>query len=384
MVNDRLDNRFIPALSGIRGIAATWVVLAHTPELMKVLFPAFDINSFAIVNHSYLGVDLFFVLSGFILSLVYSKGFSQNGFEESKAFYVGRILRIWPLNFVTLSMVALVGAIIPILGRVTHDVPSFIASALLVQQWVYRRTGIWNIPAWSLSAEALAYVVFPVIVIAVARLRSARSLLLLVCGSLAFFGLTNWFMHGNTVGLNVGNLGAFTRCLCEFTAGVALFHAAQKLDLSRPARRAIEIFSVVLVCLGIWTPVTILAPFGFCGLIFSCYKGGQVAYAFSRSVVLWLGVISFSLYLTHWLVLQIGEYVATSVNAGHWAAWEKAAFIALCAAAVLLVAHLTYNLVERPSHQFAKYVKRRALAKMKAAEEKGAVVAGNASSERAA
>lgn len=378
---ERPDNRFIPALSGIRGVAASWVVLAHTPELMKVLFPASDINSFAIVNHSYLGVDLFFVLSGFVLSLVYSKGFFQNGLKETGAFYSARILRIWPLNFVTLCMVAIVGAVIPILGSVMHDVPSFIASALLVQQWIYRRTGIWNVPAWSLSAEALAYVVFPVIVIGVARIRSASGLLLLMCASLAFFGITNWYMHGDTVGLNVGNLGAFTRCLCEFSAGVLLFHAAQKSDLSQRVMRGIEILSIALVCLGIWTPMTILAPFGFCGLIFSCYRGGSIAHVLSQRIILWLGAISFSLYLTHWLVLQIFRFAATETNASQWNLGERVAFIFVCAATILLFAHMTYLLVEGPSHRFAKYMKRRALAKLEPRTGKSARVVDEAASE---
>ncbi|WP_084572635.1 acyltransferase family protein [Methylocapsa aurea] len=382
MSNERIERRFVPALTGIRGIAALWVVLAHVPSPVHIVFPSSEFGNLQLIKTSYLGVDLFFILSGFVLSFVYSKSFAESGLRASSAFYSGRILRVWPLNFVALCLVALVAVFIPILEKVTHDLPSFIASIFLVQQWVYHRGTIWNIPAWSLSAEAFAYVVFPIISIAVGRIRSALALVVLMCGSLALFGASNWYLHGNEVGLNVANWGAFSRCLCEFTAGVLLFHAMINSELSPGARRLIEIFSVIVLCLGIWTPVTILAPLAFCGLIFSCFKGGYIEYLFSRRIVLWLGTISFSLYLTHWLVLSIFEYEAVSLNVVNWHFWVKIILAICCGATILSVAHITYKFIENPSHQLAKYITRRTRSESKLPSEKAAYAVADERVER--
>ena len=83
MKQNRSESDFYPALTGIRGVAAVWVLLFHAPGLMGILFPEIDYKDFVLVRSAYLGLDLFFVLSGFILSLVYINAFSSKGFVAS-------------------------------------------------------------------------------------------------------------------------------------------------------------------------------------------------------------------------------------------------------------------------------------------------------------
>ncbi|MFY9600755.1 MAG: acyltransferase family protein, partial [Pseudolabrys sp.] len=89
----------MPQFSGLRGIAALLVLFYHvrTPQHLELNFGVCDVFS----KFGYLGVDVFFVLSGFILSHVYRDGFNLAGL---RSYGVARFARIYPLHLVTLFM----------------------------------------------------------------------------------------------------------------------------------------------------------------------------------------------------------------------------------------------------------------------------------------
>ena len=145
-------------ITSLRFFAAMWVVAFHFWPSLTPAVPA-------LVGRGYLGVELFFVLSGFILSHVYLKSFGEGRFRYPD-FLWARLARIYPVHIATLAGLGLMVAAAAMAGMsVSGNVivwPSFPGHLLLVQSWGLAPQGGWNHPSWSISAEWFAYLTFPV------------------------------------------------------------------------------------------------------------------------------------------------------------------------------------------------------------------------------
>ena len=158
---NRLDS-----LTGVRIFAAVWVMLLHfrtVDDVTTFRYPLID----GLILHGNLGVDLFFVLSGFILSHVYFEQFRnrvRGGAYQS--FISFRFARLYPVHLVTfLIMMALYVAQLVVAGRSSVEVPQRYSAMSIVQSLTM--THAWwgqdttpNIPAWSISSEWFAYLLF--------------------------------------------------------------------------------------------------------------------------------------------------------------------------------------------------------------------------------
>lgn len=165
----------LPALTGLRFLAAIHVVLFHLRDTFT--FPVVIAN---IVSYGSLGVNLFFILSGFVLAYTYLDVTKPANHIDVRGFWVARVARVYPLY-----LFAFVLAAPRVLAK--GDVPDGLVTATavstvtLTQAW----TGWieWNVPAWSLSVEAFFYLVFPPTAVAVWRLRRRGVLL---CAAIAW------------------------------------------------------------------------------------------------------------------------------------------------------------------------------------------------------
>jgi peptidoglycan/LPS O-acetylase OafA/YrhL len=110
----------IPALTGIRGIGAVWVMPYH-------LFP----GNWPIIGRGYRGVDLFFILSGFILTYVHWKDF-DGGYSLSKyrRFLLLRLARIYPLHIIVLIAFGVAVLLLP--GFTENSRPDYFSASQLV------------------------------------------------------------------------------------------------------------------------------------------------------------------------------------------------------------------------------------------------------------
>jgi peptidoglycan/LPS O-acetylase OafA/YrhL len=167
----------IDALTGIRAFAAMWVVLFHFRTEIVALLPGVSpILSVAAAGR--LGVDLFFILSGFILTYNYLDEFRTLRLRDYGRFLWLRLARIYPVHlFALAAVVAIVVAAktigLPVNPAHMYTTPTVVTNVLMVHAW----TGMeltWNYPAWSISAEWFAYLAFPVAALALGRVRSAR------------------------------------------------------------------------------------------------------------------------------------------------------------------------------------------------------------------
>jgi peptidoglycan/LPS O-acetylase OafA/YrhL len=154
-------------LTAMRFFAAMWVVAFHyTPSLTNGM-PA-------VIAKGYLGVELFFVLSGFILSHVYMQAFGEGRFRYAD-FLWARLARIYPVHTATLVGLGLLVAAASVLHMNTGDQvlvwPSLPAQLTLTQAWGLASHGGWNHPSWSISAEWFAYLTFPLFALVIWPLR---------------------------------------------------------------------------------------------------------------------------------------------------------------------------------------------------------------------
>jgi peptidoglycan/LPS O-acetylase OafA/YrhL len=156
--------RHIPALDGIRALAIL-LVIPHNVDVMSTSYPAFDFPAAALMHAGWIGVQLFFVLSGFLISgnLLDSRGTSH----FFSAFFVRRALRILPLYFSVL-VIALV------LAPALLPVPQSLRDTLPHQVWLWTFLSNWTEPYgggvygfshfWSLAVEEQFYLLWPLVV----------------------------------------------------------------------------------------------------------------------------------------------------------------------------------------------------------------------------
>ena len=242
----------IKALSGLRIVAAVWVVLFHFRPWLEVSAPGFRSALAPVINCGAQGVDLFFILSGFVLTWNYLDRMGESfSMKATLHFLWLRLARVWPVYVVTLHL-ALAWIIFTLyVGHLPSPVAdqlsavSYARQVLLVQLWFqpFFDGSSWDGPAWSISAEWLAYLLFGVVVLAIFRIARAtrvRGLLWLAfaaCCRRRCCCFRPALLH--TVELASADRHAVHR-------GRAGCAAVRKLQLSDRARRGAGYLSVVL------------------------------------------------------------------------------------------------------------------------------------------
>lgn len=346
----------LPALTGLRGMAALWVVAFHIcPNLGRIFCISIDLPG---IRDGYLGVDVFFILSGFILCHVYSDAFRHYTVREHLHFLLIRLARVYPLHAFVLVALALVVVSLPgFAARYEHPYPfftasGFVVSALLLQNWA-RHQLIWNGPAWSLSAEWAAYVAFPLPLLIARGIRESRRALFLAALSLSLLALT-LLLSGR--GLDSTGKAGFLRLAGEFLAG-CLIHRVYQLGLPStfPWSFANLLALLSFGALLFFRPALplVLLPLGFLILSIVHYTGLLNRFLSSKIVVL-LGDLSYSIYLTHWILIQIvGWYVSRSPLPNAAAGWG---LTILLVTSIFVVSGMTWRYVERPARAFGRRI----------------------------
>ena len=168
MTKSSQGSKHIEALTGLRALAAAWVFGFHlTPDISK-LFPGTlaDRAYSWLFSEGYLGVELFFVLSGFVLALGYGTAFREGiGIRAFVSFQRRRLARIYPNHLVTLAVVGVLVMAVPAANREAvfpnSTLQALVQHLTLTVAWTEPVTSSWNVPAWSISSEWLAYLAFP-------------------------------------------------------------------------------------------------------------------------------------------------------------------------------------------------------------------------------
>jgi len=182
--------RYVPALDGVRAVAVALVVLAHSYEMLLWRQSSLLARNWSPVPGGAFGVDMFFALSGFLITALLFTEFQQTGRIDFRAFYIRRALRLLPALVAVLVATSIYAAVT---GYAAHrQLQSVFGSFFYFANWMQ----ILHIPmsplllhTWSLSVEEQFYIVWPAIV-AWWWLRGGRALTWLVgaflCVSFAY------------------------------------------------------------------------------------------------------------------------------------------------------------------------------------------------------
>lgn len=288
-------------LTRLRLFLIGWVVVFHLDLLLRLTVDLPWLRP--LIGTGYLGVDGFFLLSGFVLWLGYGSRPPMDAASLGQ-FWLRRFARTWPLHvLVLLALAALVGSVLAIGGRIhnperfgLHD---FLLQVALVHGWETTERLTWNSPSWALSVEWAGYLAFPLLVHA---WRQVPAFALCPVAALCLAGL--WVMaellpgSGLNLSLHLGLL----RFLLEFAMGLSLGRLATEGRL--PA--ALPQLAGSGLVAGLLFRYDALAVAGLAALVAAVWQRGAVSSPLKKSdISLRLGEASFGIYIC-WVFVEAG------------------------------------------------------------------------------
>jgi peptidoglycan/LPS O-acetylase OafA/YrhL len=296
----------LPALTGIRGLAAWFVVLYHIRVGAVSYLPT---EASFVLSKGYLAVDLFFMLSGFVLWLNYSDRLRRDGLQAVPKYLARRVARIWPLHLFILALTVAYALLVAAKGELNSahypwdELPLHL---LLIHNWGFTNGLAWNDPSWSISGEAAAYLLFPIVVLAIdwKRLSPAWAIAALLLLALTLSTVMGW--NGAAIlDRDIPRFGLL-RALTEFTMGTILCALWQRWR-SRPSLPAAlaGAFMAVALLLGVaaGAPETLVVPLFLAGLLLAlALTADRPGNPLAARPIHYLGEISYSTYLVHFLL----------------------------------------------------------------------------------
>jgi peptidoglycan/LPS O-acetylase OafA/YrhL len=342
-------------LDSWRGIAACLVALFH----LRVVAQS-HLADIAVIRHSYLFVDFFFVLSGFVIAANYHSRLSEG--LSLWRFALLRCGRLYPLHLATLGICILMHLAHSVSGLGAESLfqpparsaDTLVANLLLIHSLNVFDFPTWNLPSWSISAEFYTYLLYAA---AVSTLRDRVWRLLVPVLVLSPVAL--WMLAGGMD--NATHEYGILRCVFGFAAGVLAWkvHGAARLRCGT----ALELLSVALIVVFVWgageTALSIGAPAVFAAavLVFAA-EGGALSGVVRRPAFLALGAWSYSIYMVHfpigWMLLDAAkllEMAGVDLVVGGMVGrsrWEGDLAALVYFALVLSVASITYRVIEAP------------------------------------
>jgi peptidoglycan/LPS O-acetylase OafA/YrhL len=300
----------IASLTGIRALAAFLVLFLHADQNIPVGLT----QTISVVSRGYLGVDLFFLLSGFILTYVYFDSMQRPTGRNFTIFMWHRFIRLYPVHIAVLAALVVAVSVAGRLGLNLRSPEAFQFSELpwqilLVHAWGVTDQVSWNVPSWSISAEWFAYLCFPLVAVGLGRVHEPRVLLLVAVASLGIaaliFSMAGWGLSGAWIAPS-----ALVRIAGSFVCGAVLCrYATLRKALESKSRfndtLAMTALLAFLVLPSFGAPdfalIALLAI--FIGAL--AMSSGVTSKLFSLAPLVWLGEISYSLYMVHFPVLRV-------------------------------------------------------------------------------
>lgn len=303
----------------------------------------------------FMGVDIFFVISGFLMTAIIVKGLERNNFSIWK-FYMARVRRILPALLVVIATLLSLGWFyLPsfdytVLANQSLSALFFVSNIFFGLEGSYFANGPyekWLLHTWSLAVEAQFYVLFPILLILLWKFRPKVSSIL--------WGLVVLFLVSFVLNIVVSDWKptiAFyvlpTRAWELAAGGLAFLTGRGVSSLKRFARL------LLWAGFGLWAVATILLDSSYVwpsswallpvlGTVFIILANQSQLFLTVNPVAQWLGDRSYSLYLWHWPLVVGLNFVGLQDDA-HWVG----AMLLLS----LILAHLSYHFVEVPTRSY--------------------------------
>ena len=337
------------AVQALRGLAATLVLLSHLGQIeaRTVASPLLPSST----DWGNMGVDLFFVISGFIMVYI-TRDWVKGGLSRLPEFLFARVTRIYPLYWIVSAALLIVWWVRPdLVFSSSGNEPQLLNSLFLVPAYAYPLLEV----GWTLVYEMMFYVLFAALLILPSKAR--------IWGLLA---LTIMVCVGYALGLQQGSalqFHLFSPLVLEFLAGT--FVGLAYLRLRGSARLGWGLLILGLCGMLVWFVLGV--PFEDQGprvwrltlpaaaLVLGAAWLDRTKLSVPNFAVA-LGDWSYSLYLTHLLTLGLIAQIWRLLG---WQDGPAVIFLVSAVAASLLVAGLTYQLIEAPLIGKARSIRRK-------------------------
>ncbi len=345
-------------LDGIRGIAIASVLLFHSAEFfddgrrLEYFFRK-------LVSGMWMGVDVFFVLSGFLITGILLKTRSSPRYFRS--FYMRRTLRIFPLYFGVLTLLFLVLPALKLVPSTPFSLQLWYWTYLYNWQAAMGGVALGMAHFWSLAVEEQFYAVWPLVVYAVPARKILHASIFLIAIAVIFrlvlvvFGLPTRYAFFMTFGRLDGlGLGALIAVLVRE-------HPQFLKKIQRNASKLAALFAATLALAAIWgrglepikLPAIGLATTAVCGLtglaIITGLMGNGCRRILETPALRWLGIYSYGIYVIHVMLLRIIQWGLKPLGqvSGSLPAFAVATLAAaLMIAGTCLLAFASYHLFE--------------------------------------
>jgi peptidoglycan/LPS O-acetylase OafA/YrhL len=350
--------RYIPAIDGLRAVAVIAVMLYHL--------------GFSWIPGGFLGVDLFFVISGYVITRLLLDSIQRSGGLDLRAFYKARIRRLFPplvfMIFVTIIYISIWAP--ETMRRFVSDSPFALFGGM--NWWlVFRQTDYFDTISrppllqhtWSLGVEAQFYLIWPLILLLVLRQFGKAKIPGAALFIAAISGIALLLVSYEVDAANVSQVshvyfGTDTHSIGLFLgAALAVSWIPQNLQeqVNRRAQDFIDGIGVIgfVGLLGTFflinenDPTLYKLAFPLAGL-FGCailtsivHPASRFAPILSNKVAVWIGERSYAIYLWHWVVFQVTR-PAVDLEGSPWALY------ALRILVVFALADISLRLVELP------------------------------------
>lgn len=351
----------VRALTALRGLAAWWVVVYHFREALPGNTPEWLMQFF---GHGYLAVDLFFILSGYVMALNYGKWFSTApvDFALYRRFLALRLSRIYPLHAFMLALF-LLNPLATLLfssrgERGALHAGYYLLSLGLMQHWGIVAGTWWNVPAWSISTEWFAYLLFPALIMIVSACARRLSPPLFFVPLIVFYSAAVGTISPSGLDFMGQSFGLF-RCVMEFSIGLLLCRVEQTYP--RSASASLAAIAVASICFALTAILRlddfVAMPLGFAALIYGLADERGLLPALLRLRALqWLGMVSYSTYMSHYFLKIWSKFLLGRPGLPPLAEFTFYVF------AVLAASGLLYHWIEMPSQRWlrSRFIARKA------------------------
>lgn len=343
----------IKPLTSLRFFAAFWLLLFFFWSRID------GVPRPLIIENGNLGVDLFFILSGFVLAHVYGPQVS-NGQYLHKSFLWARIARVYPTHIVTFLMMFAMFLVAIIRGS-EFDQNAFNVSHIpyhltLTQAWGYIGGDTWNFPSWSISAEWFAYLTFPATFWLASKFKNSpiAGLFLVFAVFYGFYALTKGI---NVELTNMTWQGGVVRILPSFLGGIMLWFIGNNGIFNPKYARIALIINVLLlaiICSTMNAPY-IVWPL-LLGVVFFLAETTKTPNQeiLGTKLFVYLGEISFSMYMVHLPVDIVTCRIIKKLAGGLHLETQGAICLVIGIIMTMIVAAISHALIEKPARDYLR------------------------------
>jgi peptidoglycan/LPS O-acetylase OafA/YrhL len=360
--------RRLPGLDGLRGIAVLAVIIYHADVSLLV--------------GGFLGVDVFFVLSGFLITTLLINELTETNTVDRARFYIRRIRRLMPALFLVLFFSVLVSGlfVLDAAYHVRRDLPWAMTFVLNWSYLFFEQSYFVNISRppllqhlWSLSVEEQFYVVWPIMLIGLYKVKIGNltpRVKIFIASAVLAFASTAWMVHLSVAngypipndpsrvyfGTDTHAMGLLVGC-----AAAALWRSERLNERLTPDRAAamngLGLFSIAglayfflfvselneflyrggFLVLSILTAILVLV---------AAHPGLKFGKRLGNPVLKWFGDRSYGIYLWHWPIFVL-------MRSGIDIQWPDPIAFVVKVAIVLVIADMSYRFVELPIRQGA-------------------------------